>query len=76
MRQLVSLAIWENSEYDNFIAIEEQYITMNERKTVVVDHVTNECVIVNMKRIADCEMSHYCMGKQLNDGEDNGDHVC
>ena len=53
MRQLVSLAIWENSEYDNFIAIEEQYITMNERKTVVVDHVTNECVIVNMKRIAD-----------------------
>ena len=75
MRQLASLAIWENSEYDNFIAIEEHYITMNERKTVVDDHVTNECVIVNMKRTADCEMSHYCMGKQLNDGEDNGDHV-
>lgn len=61
MRQLASLAIWENSEYDNFIAIEEHYITMNERKTVVDDHVTNECVIVCLKRMNKCMMSRYCI---------------
>ena len=76
MRQLASLAIWENSEWYSFIAIEELDITLNERKTVVGDHVTNECVIVNMECITDCPMSHYSMEKQLNNKMDNSDHVC
>ena len=61
MRQLVSSVILENSKVNDFTAIEERYITINEQNTITCDHVTNECVIVCLKRMNEYMMSCYCI---------------
>ena len=61
MKQLASSAILENSEDADFTATEERYITVNELNTIPWDHVTNEYVIVCLKRMNKCMMSRYCI---------------